>query len=433
MSEAESFNEDLRFGNFLREQAEEYGELCIDDVDDIAESEKDTPETQYANVLLQDGEALEFLENTYKSLHCGDLESLHAVIYSSCLQSSLTSRGLHPTITGSKGSGKSSGILSALHLVDQERVRSGSMSPKAALFLKVPEKTIFYLDDIEYNPEFTSLAKRAMTNFQRITTHTTVTGSGGKNSKMVAVTVSLNPRCVFITTSVSPMGDDQLLDRQIVVAGSCANDSYLRWEQERRLTGRAELPVTFEVKVCREIMKNISQQNFIVKHHRRITFSFSNDRRLVNQLYDIVEASAILDYMRRPHTRDSDGTIHLETQDGDLEHALLFDMFHVAREENEGRLTPAEQRLDTMIMQSMASSLDRMVYSEYDIALIYGKSVQAVRKLLFGNKGRAGEIHGGLCEKTKWYIPDMDALTHKNIIRVERHQTGFPGVFASWI
>ncbi len=389
-----------------------------------------TPEDLAADDIMKD-EPLDFFERIFAGIHCGDCESLRAVVYSACLQSSVTSRGLHPTVTGGKGSGKSSGVKAALHLLPPKHVKSGSVSPKAVLFMRVPEKTIFFLDDIEYNPEFNSLAKRSMTNFQCATIHTTVAASGGKSQKMTAVEVSLAKRCVFATTSVHPMGDDQLQDRQLGFASSCTDADYMKWEQERRLSGREDLPVTMPVKICRKIMERIYSNNFVVTHHRKIKFAFGNDRRLVNQLYDLVEASAILHYMQRNPVPDSTGIYHITTRDEDLKNALSFSMFSNASDATEGRLTPAERKMDMILVQNMPSSMPEISYTEKQIAEMYGRSIQAIRKLLYGVKGNANDIHGGLLDKTKWYLPDTDQQ-HQRVIVVKRHKIIYDITFAEW-
>jgi hypothetical protein len=388
-------------------------------------------DTQIAvNAIMENSPIMPVFESTYSKLHCGDLESLRCVILASCLMSSVSSRGLHPAVTGDKGRGKTTSIKAGIHLIPQESIVRGSLSPKVLLYMEklVHGKVIFFIDDILLNEEIGAVLKRCMSNFQEGTYHHIVDKGEHKIHR-------LPPRCMVINTSVDAQGDDQLRDRQLLIGITGGDDSaYVDWEQSRRMTGEKELPVTPEVIICRRIMATILQKEFQVHHHRAIDFTYKSDRRLINQLYDLVEASAILHYKQRKH-ETVDGVIHVTTADDDLGVALKFSMFGLASKDTFGRLTRAEHKLDQMIQQEINPQLKEMPFTERQIADIYGKSLQAVRKLMYGWKGNYSNITGGLCEHTKWYQPEYDRMQMKHVIICKKHEIqNFDAVaFARWV
>ena len=75
-----------------------------------------------------------------------------------------------------------------------------------------------------------------------------------------------------------------------------------------------------------------------------------------------------------------------------------------------------------------------MEFTEMKIATMSKKSVQAVRKLLYGKDGNQHKIEGGLCKKTYWNLPgqsEVDIKT-KYIIEVSKHLNHMKSDFA-WI
>jgi hypothetical protein len=397
---------------------EEYPDYEVDDTQIIV------------NAIMENSPIMTVFESTYSKLHCGDFESLRCVIYASCLMSSVSSRGLHPALTGDAGKGKTSSIKAALHLLPSTAIISGSLSPKVLLYMEmvVHGKTIFFIDDILLNEEIGAVLKRCMSNFQEGTVHHIV--NKGKHEVH-----RLPPRCMVINTSVEAQGDDQLRDRQLLIGVTGGDDtSYVKWEQARRINGEMELPITPDVQICRRIMDTIRQREFQVHHHRGIEFTYKSDRRLVNQLYDLVEASTILNYKQRTH-ETIDGVIHVTTADADLDAALDFSMFGLATKDTFGRLTRAENRFDQMIQQEINQQLKEMPFTERQLSDIYGRSLQATRKLLYGWKGNQNNITGGLCEHTKWYQPEYDRIQMKQVIICKKHEIhNFDeSVFARWL
>ena len=250
-----------------------------------------------AAAILRDGDPLQVLRDAFLNLHIGDRVVLDAVVFGACVQRSLTAAGIHPSLSGSRGAGKTSSVKAALHLMPPEDVLESSFSSKALLYDEnVTEGMIIFSDDTTLHNDLQELIKKAMSNFQHVTEHRTVEKVNGK---MTTTTVTLPPRQMFIFTSVGDTGDDQLNDRQykIGIEQNPASDSgfsaaVLRKAQD----GTPEYPLTGEVLLCRELLRQVRRHRYVVTvpFADRVVFQMISERRDMKMFLDFVQASAIL-------------------------------------------------------------------------------------------------------------------------------------------
>jgi hypothetical protein len=377
-----------------------------------------------AEEILKNGNPLEYLLDGFRLNHQGHEEVSRSIIYAMVLQSSETTKGLQPSISGAKGGGKSHGARSTLHLQPPEYLWDSSLSTKSLYYHKPREKCTIYIDESLPDP-IVDIIKRVQTNFQTVTTHKTIVDKK-------PVTLEINKRMVFINTSVFQGGDDQLKDRALAVGimnEKADYDAYYKFEMPRRKEGRPEFLVNDQVLVCREIMLHIKLREFNVKLPD-IDFAYKHDTRLMNQVFDLMEGSAILNYMQREHV-DLDGVIHVLATEADLQAALNFGMFTIADKDSEGRLSRSERALDEKIQKYIdTKKVDAVELTESEIADIYGKTQQAVRKLLYGANGNQHTWNGGLLENAPWYKMDRQQMedyhgikhrTGQSVIKVQKH------------
>ncbi|GEM_PF-3139757 len=383
-----------------------------------------------AEEIMRSGSPLDTLLNGFRYNHRGHEETARSVIYAGCLQSSQTTKGLQPSISGEKGGGKSHSVRSTLHLMPPEYIWDSSLSTKALYYNKPPEKCIIYIDE-KLPDEVVDVLKRVMTNFQIETTHKTVLERKGAE-------LHIPKRLVFINTSVWEGGDDQLRDRTLSVGilnESADYSSYYEFELARRMEGRPEFMVNEDILICRQIMRHIKEREFIVRIPK-IDFAYKHDTRLMNQVFDLMEASAILNYMQREHEK-KDGVIYVTATEADLQSALNFSMFTIADKKSEGRLSRAERALDESLQKHLQSKKkEEDEFTESEIAGIYGKSQQAIRRLIYGPDGNQQKWSGGLLEKCPWYKMDKsyrEALHGTNIIKVQRHSYDVQRCSFSWV
>jgi len=380
------------------------------------------PTFEKAIRILKNGKPLKYLQQAFEFNHIGHLEIFRSVIYAFCAQSSATSKGIQPEATGNKGSGKTHAITSTLLLFPQEYIYNTSLSPRVLFYSPPKQGSMIYCDE-QLDPALVNILKRVMTNFQQDTEHTTVIDKEPK--KLV-----IPKRQVIMGSSVVGIGDDQFGDRVVQVGIINTEDDdkkYEEFESKRRKEGRPEFQINRQVEICRVMMLHIREHEFIVKMPD-INFAFNNDRRLINIFYDLVEASAILNYMRRnPVVDDETGIITIAPNKDDILAAQDFEMFRMAIKETDGRLTRSQTALHEKIQESITASV---IKTEAEIVELYGKSQQAVRKLLYGEGGTPNKICGGLVERTSWYICTQDPLHHQNAIYCRKIPPGWKGRFA---
>lgn len=384
------------------------------------------PELQEAINILKGGKPLEFLQQAFEANHIGHLEIFRSVVYAFCAQSSQTSRGIQPEATGQKGSGKTHSITSTIFLFPEEYVYNTSLSPKVLFYSPPKQGSMIYCDE-QLDPALVNILKRVMTNFQQDTEHTSVIDK--EPVKMV-----IPKRQVIMGSSVCGIGDDQFGDRvvQVGIINSGDDDTaYEKFESQRRKEGRPEFQVNKQVMICRAMMRHIREKEFVVKMPD-ISFAFNNDRRLINIFYDLVEASAILHFMQRnPVVDDETGTITITPNKDDIIAAQDFEMFRMSIKETDGRLTKSQTALHQKIQGSISE--DTMI-TEVDIVSLYGKSQQAVRKLLYGDGGNPNKICGGLVERTSWYVCTQEPKHRQNAIFCKKTiKCGIKGNFASMV
>jgi len=264
---------------------------------------------------------LQYLHDTFSLIHSGDQETITTVALAIASQSIVNSQGIQPALGGEKGTGKTSSVKAALHLISPDWIMEGSVSDKAIFrFLETPGRIVFS-DDVTLSPDINATIKRAMSNFQGLTPHRTL----DKDRKPIVIPIA--PRQIFILTSVSDQGDDQLSDRQFKISFQKTdknNSNFLDFVAERELTGQEELPLLHEVHVCRAAWEEIKTRQFRVinPYAKRIRFTDPGHRRDVIMLFDFIKAFAVLRFMQRNQRGNLDNVIILEADAQDVEDAI---------------------------------------------------------------------------------------------------------------
>jgi hypothetical protein len=356
----------------------------------------------------------------YKLSHVGHYQILRGIVYAECLKSSATTKGLQPTITGSRGSGKSHAVRTTVRLIPKDAVYIGTLSPKALFYRKSPPKTTFYMDDAVLEPDIVSFLKRKQTEFQQKTTYGTVINKEWKEQEV-------DKRMVFITTSVAQQGDEQLSDRALLIdiKNEKTDDrEFYEFENIRRTKGLPEFPECEEVQLCRDMLSHIRNNEFRVVMPS-IDFLYYSDRRLVGMTYDLMEASAILNYLSREYIMDNDVIVVTATVE-DLANALDFDMFKNSDREAIARLSKSERAFDEKC-QNLLNGSDSLSFTEKQLAEQTEMSVPGMRNYLYGRENTPNTIKDGvgLCGKTTWYVvdtkKDIDTDSIKNYIIIKKH------------
>ena len=347
-----------------------------------------------ARDILETGDPIKYHRDAFATVHSGDQEIGDVWLMAAMTQAAVTTAGIQPGFTGKKGSGKSSGTRAALHLHPPEYVEDGSFSNMAHLYDDtLGPGTVFYSDDTALGLDKISMIKRAMTEYQTGIVHKTVNKVNGRN---VAQRLTIPPRCVFGFSSVHTAGDSELRDRQYLISLSPTikqSKDWLAFFLDRLAEGREEYPITREVLVCREMIRQIKRQSFKVRvpFKDRLVFSDAEAKRDIIMFMDFVQASAILHHLRREHTTGPDGVVDVVATDDDFKTAMAI--FKESDAVRKFKISKDERALLQWLAERPGIALEGM--TEQEIVSIYGAGRTTVRNLLYGRPPANGDA--GIC------------------------------------
>ena len=400
----------------------------------ISLGEKERLREHAAVMALSEPDPMQKFCTAFRYSHVGHEQILRAIVYAECLKSSTTTKGLQPAITGKRGAGKSHAVKTSVHLLPNDAVYTATLSPKALFYKNPADKTTFYMDDVVLPDEMVSFLKRKMTQFQEPTIHGIV-----DNKTWAEKTVGI--RMVFIMTSVGQGGDEQLSDRALSIDiknEKVDDEAYYKFESERRMKGLPEFPENEDVLLCRGMLSHIRRNEYRIVMPE-LDFSYYSDRRLIGQLYDLMEGSAILNYRNRK-TERAEEIILVWADARDLAAALDFDMFRLSDADSDERLLKSERAFDdkvqTILEKNGWGSHD---WTEKQLSELTDTNPSTLKKYLYGHGNNASSLKEGqgLCGKTKWYNVDSqkDIATEsvKNFITVRSHKYAGIGKSFAWI
>lgn len=381
-----------------------------------------------ATDLLTHGDPIAYHRAVFATLHSGDQEIGDVWLMAGMTQAAVTTMGIQPGFSGRKGAGKSSGTRTALHLHPQEYVVDGSFSNKGLLYdNQIQPGTIFYSDDTYLPPDTASMIKRAMTGFQTGIEHRTVNKVGGAN---VSQRLTIPPRCLFAFSAVYDTGDDELRDRQYLISLAPTDKDDVAWldfVKDRLATGREEFPVTREVLVCREMIRQVKCHTFRVRvpFADRIVFSTPGAKRDILMFFDFLQGSTVLHYRQREHETGDDGIITVDATEADFANAQAI--FRASEQTRTFKLSKDERALLAWLGEH--SFADEGI-EETRVVREYGPAKKldrgAIRRLLYGRDGDGGIVNkvpgvdkvletrstaGGRSQKNVIYVIGSTALT----------------------
>lgn len=356
-----------------------------------------------ARRILTSGAPIDYHRNAFAALHSGDREIGDVWLMAGMTQAAVTTTGIQPGFSGRKGAGKSSGTRAALHLHPPEYVIDGSFSNKALLYDgSIPAGTIFYSDDTYLQPETASMIKRAMTGFQSGIEHRTVNKSAGSN---VSQRLTIPARCLFAFSAVYDTGDDEIQDRQYLISLAPTDEDdkrFLDFLKERLGAGREEYPVTREVLVCREMIRQVKSHTFRVRipFVDRIAFAVPGAKRDILMFFDFLMASAVLHYLQREHAAGPDGIITVDAAEADFHNAVTI--FQASEQTRAYKIGKPERALLQWLGENSTRAEgieESKVIREYGGCNKINRAT--IRRLLYGR-----DSNGGLVNK----VPGVDKV-----------------------
>lgn len=344
--------------------------------------------------ILHHGDPKQAMLRTFALDHEGDEAVAECLILSLASRLVTNTNGLHVSVTGESGKGKSHAFSTMLRQVPPRFRLEGAMSNKALFYLEnLQPGSVIVLDDRALSEEMAEILKGATTAFGIPFLYRTVT----KDRKPLVCT--LPERCVWWVAKVEGAGDDQIFNRMLTcwIDDSEAQDTRVlarilaREETVPESTGEERS----EILTCRTMWDLIGshQYHVVIPFAGRIQFKEAANRRNAEMFIDLVKANTVL----RSHQRAQDQTgsrIHLTaTREDFTEAARLYKLLNGTVGGQGTKLTRRESDLIAIIRK-----LGRTEFTIPQLQKATGWSSGNLHKYLHGHVTR-GRAYTGLMEK----------------------------------
>ncbi len=333
--------------------------------------------------ILKNGDPVEYILNVYSRLHVGDIQIGKVLLLSIANQSVLNSEGLQPKLSGASGKGKTHAAKAMFHLIPDVGYKlEGSLSAKSMYYFPdLKPGTVIFSDDIRINADLEDTLKRAMSNFQQPTLHSTIIRESYAE-------LEIPERIAWWLTSVENPYGDELLNRLfgLDVDDSVDQDEAVTKQQlEQAKYGDVALPEDDDVKVCRAIINEVKKKLFkvIIPYSDYIVWKGVGDRRNLPRFLDLIKGFAALRFMQRPEIFDDEILASLK----DFEDAKA--LYEQGKTGLATKLTKPEQRLVGWMVGKGQLSINEIVS---DFKKPNGKPYthEAIRKILEGKRDGKG-------------------------------------------
>ncbi len=330
-----------------------------------------------AEQIMKNGDPVRYILDVHQTIHVGDKATATSLLVSIGCQSILNTQGIHAKLSGGSGKGKTHCSKAMAHLTPSEYKLVAQFSDKALFYnMNLRSGTVIFSDDVKLSDAFESVIKQATSNYQTITKYGTVI-----DREYVELTIP--ERLTFWLTSVNDDQSQQLLNRTFgggVDETKEQDNKVWEFNIKNAEIGVFEYDVTDDVKVCREIIRQLKEQSFIVRipFARSIKWNTEVDtnRRNMSIFLDMVMSFCVLRWKQR----NKDGK-YLDATIQDFDDALAL---YRSREENQGmKLTDNEVKVTRFI-----ASKSIMGCITSDIVDGTGLSQSYVHKLIHGNRDR---------------------------------------------
>lgn len=369
--------------------------------------------------ILKSGDPLAFLLDTFNKSHVGDRTVAECLIMSVASQSVANTKGLHVSISGNSGKGKSHACTTMLNLIPESHRMTGTVSNKALYYADdLRPGTVILFDDTSLSDDLQEVLKSATSSFHEPIEHRTVTAD-----RQLRV-CSIPERCVWWLAKVENPGDDQVMNRMLTV---WIDDSA---EQDRRVlehlketeAGMYRRGNDPDVLTCRALWSVLKQQRIFVRipFARRIQFSNVANRRNPAMLFDLIKCHAALRFLQREGKETGD-EIRIEAARQDFDAAAR--LYAAINQEGGGQ--------DSKMTRNEAAALAtiaRMGWETFTVRMLQqatGLSYHQVRRILQGYTTR-GTVYCGLLEKCPALaVVDATVIDESTGTTVRRHESHF--------
>jgi len=374
-------------------------------------------EDKHANdalLVLRSGDPVRTMLRTFALDHEGDETVAECLIMSLASRYVLNTTGLHVSVSGESGKGKSHAFSTLIRQVPERHQLAGSMSNKALFYIDNPQPgMVIVLDDTSLSEDMSEILKGVTTSFKKPFVYRTV------NKDRKGCVCTIRERCVWWVAKVEGSGDDQVFNRML----TCWIDDTLE-QDDRVLTrilddsealpehGELERP---DVMMCRAMWEALGRERLhvVIPFAKRIRFQSQINRRNPEMLLGLVKAQSLLFSLQRERM-DTNGVPCITATRADFDSAArLYSLLNSSAGGQTTKLTKMESDLVGTI-----STLHRIEFTIPMLQNATGLSNSVLHRLIHGYNSR-GAAYTGLLEK----CPAI-AYTDRSVIS-EDEQTGY--------
>jgi len=389
-----------------------------------------TDHRHQAEEILSSGDPFTFLLETFSRYHEGDLQVAGCLIHSLISRTVMNSKGLHVSISGESGKGKSHAIETMKRLVPPEFCIEGRMSDKALFYMEeLRPGSIITLDDVSLSEQMQEILKGVTSSFQRPFPYRTV------NKDRKPMVCMIPQRCVWWIAKVEGAGDDQVFNRMLTCWIDDSEDQDLK-VLNRTLAGAEEIPgqgerVSDEILTCRELFAILGPVWVTIPFARRIRFQSAENRRNPDMLLDLIRTHAAI-HQKKRERREANGMTCVTATIEDFNQAAR--LFVALNGETGGQVHKLTKREAALI--ATFESFGRIEVAISRLQQVTGWSSSSICKLLHGYRSY-GKQYSGLLEKCP-AVSYLDRTVAKGddgvtTMRRMRVYTWDPDLYATWL
>jgi hypothetical protein len=345
--------------------------------------------------VLEHGNPAALMLTAFAQEHVGDEILARCMILSMASQAVKNADGLHVSVTGDSGKGKTHAFRKMMRQVPDRYKVKGTVSNKALYYMKdLRPRTVLMSDDTELSDGIQEILKSATSNFHEPITHTTVT------KDLTSRVCTIPERCVWWIAKKEGTGDDQVMNRMLTcwIDESSEQDARVLAAKQTRemLDPDSFVEESDELKTCRSIWEILHEQTIwvIIPYSKRIRFNAICNRRNPDMLYDLIKSHAALFFMQRQQKTSEDGTLCVYANEADFAAANdVFTLLNGTAGGQESKMTKKESDLLCLIHRS-----DRSEFTIQDLQELTGWPYISIYRALKGYDSR-GKNYTGLLEK----------------------------------
>jgi hypothetical protein len=345
--------------------------------------------------VLEHRDPVTLMLRTFAQEHVGDEIVARCMILSMASQAVKNSDGLHVSVTGESGKGKTHAFKKMMRQVPDAYKIKGTVSNKALYYMKdLQPRTVLMSDDTELSDSIQEILKSATSNFHEPITHTTVT------KDLTSRVCTIPGQCVWWIAKKEGTGDDQVQNRMLTcwIDESAEQDARVLAAKQVRemLDPDALVEESEELKTCRTIWEILHEKTIwvIIPYSDRIRFSSIGNRRNPDMLYDLIKSHAALFFMQRQQKTSEDGMLCVYANETDFNAANdVFTLLNGTAGGQESKMTKKESDLLAVIERA-----DLPEFTIQDLQQYTGVSYMAIYRMLKGYESH-GKNYTGLLEK----------------------------------